>query len=48
MGTDSVICEGGREIDDLAKRRSLKREAGRSCSDLLELHYCLPECMFFL
>lgn len=48
MDTDSVIYEAGREIDDLVKRQSSKREAGRSCSDLLELHYCLRECMVLL
>ena len=48
MNTDSVICEAGREIEDLAKLRSSKREAGRSCSDLLELHNCPRECMFLL
>jgi hypothetical protein len=48
MDTDSVICEAGREIEDLGKCRSSKREAGSSCSDLLELHCCLRECMFLL
>lgn len=44
MDTDSVICEAGREIDDLAKRQSSKREVRRSCSEPLELCYCLREC----
>jgi hypothetical protein len=48
MDTNSVICEAGREIDDLTKRQSSNRKAAGSCSDLREYYYSLCVCMFFL